>query len=113
MKRAISCAIAVALLSFGHVAGAQSVQGNGRLSQVHVMRGGVVLFTSDGSRSQTPTCHTMPNRWAFDATTPAGQAMLSVILTAYSSGKRVDVHGTGLCSAWLDTETVEFINTID
>jgi hypothetical protein len=55
----------------------------------------------------------MVNRWVFDVTTAKGQAMLSMVLTAYSTGKKIAVTGSGACPDWSDTETVEHLNTVD
>jgi hypothetical protein len=91
-------------------ASAQSVA-TGSISNVDVQtaNGGKVIFNQGSNRSGVPTCATITNRWAFDGTTPAGQATLSLILSAYMSGKSVTVHGLGNCSAWGDTETVQYI----
>lgn len=91
----------------------QTVQAPGVISGVHVMGNGSALFVVSGQRIATPACHIQPNRWAFNANTPAGQAMLSLILTAYSAGKQIIVVGAGTCDAWPDTESVSFAATAD
>lgn len=82
----------------------------GTVSNILVLSGKVFFFTT-GTRTSTPTCHTQSSRWVFNAATPEGQAMLSVLLTAYASNKAISVHGTGACADWGDTESVEFIFT--
>jgi len=52
-------------------------------------------------------------RYAVNATTPAGKAQLSGLLLAYSTGKTVAIWGTGACTAWNDTETIDFFATND
>jgi hypothetical protein len=75
------------------------------------MTGGAVLFNSDGSRGTVPSCQGpgLGARWAINASTLVGQSQLSVFMTAYSLHKRVFIHGTGTCSIWGDTETVDYL----
>lgn len=85
----------------------------GYITNVIVEPNGVALFTADGPRTAAPTCATVANRWAFQASTPAGQAQLALLLTAYALHRRASVVGRGNCDAWGDTETAEFIITND
>jgi hypothetical protein len=80
----------------------------GTVNNILVLSGKVFFFTT-GTRTSTPTCHTQSSRWVFNATSAEGQAMLSVLLTAYASNKAISVHGTGACADWGDTESVEYI----
>ena len=82
-------------------------------TSLFAMGSGAVLFSQSGSRTATPTCHTISQRWAIDASTPAGQARLSVLLTAFALHKQIAVHGAGICSVWPDTETVDYFYVID
>jgi hypothetical protein len=67
-----------------------------------------------GDRTARPACATyFPTRWAFDSTTPAGQAKLSLLLTAYTTQKPIAVYGTATCSQWGDTETTSHFMTAD
>ena len=70
---------------------------------------GKAFFYTTGTRSAVPACSTIPKRWAFNAATANGQAMLSALLTFYSQGKAIAVTGTGACTDWGDTETVRYI----
>lgn len=100
-------------LGFGSAAHASEV-GPGTIHNIFVMDNGVVLFHMTGNRTALPACGTPnPSRWAFDSTTPAGQAKLSFLLTAYSSQKPVAIHGTAACPNWADTETVSYFMTAD
>ena len=66
------------------------------------------------SRTGIPACGTNnSNRWAIDASTPAGQAAVQVLLTAYTQHRPIYVTGTGTCTVWGDTETVQFFNLFD
>jgi len=83
----------------------------GTVNNILVLSGRVFFFTTGTRTSTTPTCHTQVGRWVFNAATPEGQAMLSVLLTAYASSKAISVHGTGDCADWGDTESAQFIVT--
>jgi hypothetical protein len=74
---------------------------------------GTVLVTTDASQSAAPACATVPNRWAIDATTPAGKLQATAVLTAYAMGKRIAIWGTGTCSVWGDTEGVSLLQVIN
>ena len=113
--RCVSALVAAAIFfSAGGGEAMASQSGPGVITGVYVMESGVVLFHHHGSRSALPGCGSPnPIRWAFDGATPAGQAKLALLLTAHSSQKPVVVHGTGTCTAWGDTETIQFILTAD
>lgn len=77
--------------------------------------GNVVLFYTNGARTDPPTCPypLQTQRFAIPATTDAGKAMISVLLTAHARGKRVFVNGTGNCNTWGDSEGVNFLQVED
>jgi hypothetical protein len=82
--------------------------GAGNIYGLIIANNGVVLFNTSGARVEKPAC-VGPNldmRWAIDASTPAGQAQLAMLLNAYNTHKKIAVGGTHTCSAWSDTETV-------
>ena len=78
---------------------------------IHATEHGVVIFHTNGARSDPPTCPSplIANRFAIAATTDAGKAMISLLLTAQARGKRVSVYGTGNCNLWGDTESVSYL----
>lgn len=82
----------------------------GYATYVYGLSNGFILFNSSGTRSTPlPSCASpaVPYRWALDGTTAAGQAQLSVFLTAYAAHKRIYIVGTGACpAAQADTEQV-------
>lgn len=97
-------------LAIGTAANAsQNTAGN--VTFVYGMGNGAFLFQqSGGSRGSLPSCAgSNPDRWAVDGTTAAGQNKLSILLTAKALHKVVQVYGTGTCSVWGDTETVDFL----
>lgn len=69
--------------------------------------GGILVFTTTGTRDTRPGCATL-DRWVISTTTSGGQFMASAILTAWSLHKRVAITGTGNCAVWSDTETVYY-----
>lgn len=69
---------------------------------------GNAFFYQTGTRTARPACAT-EDRWVFGITTPTGQAMMATLLTAYATGRNVTIQGTGVCSVWSDTETVQSI----
>ena len=103
----------IILLSLLSLAGAASASQNqtGNPTYVYGMGTGAVLFIqTGGSRDSVPSCATSnPDRWAFDTTNVAGQTKLSILLTAKGLNKTVQVYGTGTCSVWGDTETVDYL----
>ena len=108
MRFAKTFAAAVALLCASGASA--SITTAGYVTDVYGMSQGVVLFNSSGSRTATPSCQgsSVPQRWAFDVTTPAGQARLAQLLTAFSLHKQILVYGTSACGSWVDSESVDF-----
>jgi hypothetical protein len=90
---------------------AASVSSGGFISHV-IVEAGKVFFSVSGSRNAVPACATISGRWVFDASTPAGQAMMSGLLTFEARGIQVSVVGTGGCADWGDTESVFYIEEL-
>ena len=105
--------LSIALVLFASTSFASA--SSGPISEWYFMSNGVVLVYSSGVRTGTqPSCVTSPsNRFAFDATTPAGKAQLAGILAAYASGKIVEIVGAGNCSAYSDSESLSFFHVTD
>lgn len=86
-----------------------STTGFGSISMVYASQNGAIIFTLNGtSRTTPPACQnsSVPDRWAIDASTVAGQAQVAVLLNAQASGKKIWINGAETCSIWPDTETV-------
>jgi hypothetical protein len=68
-------------------------------------------FLADGARSSVPTCAAgAANFWTVDLSTPQGQAIAASIMTAFSTGKNVNIYGTGACPSFQpDREGVFYI----
>lgn len=111
MLRRISALTAAATTIFCGTPATASTSTGGVISHVLVL-GGKVFFDMSGSRSTVPSCATIPGRWVFDASNPSGQAMMSAMLTMEARGVRVAVAGTGACTDWGDTESVNYIEEL-
>ena len=63
--------------------------------------------------SGSPSCAVAGSGWdfTFNASTPAGQAMLSVALSAYLNDKSIRVVGTGTCAS--STETLYVVDILE
>lgn len=68
-------------------------------------------FVAVGDRASVPACAaSAADHWVIDNSTPQGQAMAASIMTAFSTGKKVSVVGTGNCpSNQGDTEQVFYL----
>lgn len=113
MRRFTVAASLAALLfsSLGTTAQA-STTGPSYVTSILSTASGYVYFMVQGSRSAPPSCGaTFSTRFAFNVTTPGGQALLSTLLTAAAAHKSVVVAGTGACDAGPgDTEGVSYID---
>lgn len=81
---------------------------SGSINTVLPHSGGVMIFNQTGTRTGRPACSTQ-DRWAINGTTDGGKIIISTLLTAYAQGKQISIQGTGTCTAWSDTETVDYI----
>lgn len=84
-----------------------------KVKNINFMTQGYVIFYFEGARGPVPACATERYRFALNVSTPGGRAQLAGLLTAYTTGKSINVYGTGDCSYWADTESVDFFHTID
>ena len=86
----------------------------GNPNNPYFMSNGVVLFWTNGARSNVPACgQGIAQRFAINGATAAGKVQAAALLTAYSLGKKISVIGTGDCQVWSDTETVNYFQMID
>jgi hypothetical protein len=60
--------------------------------------GGQTFLDLNNARTPLPACATT-SQWAFDSTTPMGQAMFSTLLTARISGAKLIIYGKAECFA--------------
>ena len=82
----------------------------GTITTVYYIGGGAILFYINAPHAGMPTCanNGANTRWAINAATMGGQAQLSGLMTAVARGKRISIQGTGTCSVWGDTESVDY-----
>jgi hypothetical protein len=111
MKK-LAVGLAAAMIMTASPAEASSVVG--KASSILILANGLVFFNMSGTRTTSPSCAAgLPLRWVFNGATAAGQARLSLLLTAYSTGKSLEITGTGACTDWNDTETMDYFQTQD
>lgn len=111
-RRALAAVSAVGLFVSLVVTPCQASESTaGYISKIIVTPDGIVVFNHSGTRSTVPACQgaTVPARWAFNGATAAGQAKLAVLMSAYGLNKQISLSGTGACSEWFDTESVQNI----
>ena len=109
LNRGLVALGAAVLLTSSALAGTST----GRLSQPNFMPNGVVVIYFEGTRAGVPSCATEYRRFAVNAATPQGKVQLAGLLTAYTQGKTVNIYGTNACTAWGDTETIDFFAIVD
>jgi hypothetical protein len=80
----------------------------GSLQDMHFMVNGAVLVTTTGSRTDAPSCSTIPGRFALDSTTAAGRSQLAGLLAAEAQDRQVVIVGTGTCGVYGDSETISY-----
>lgn len=105
LAKGLGAGMLVAVLLQGEPAAASSAPA-GHVSLIEVLNNGVVLFNHDGNRTALPGCTTNLRRWAFDGATPAGQAKLAVLMSAYALNKRVVITGAAACNDLSGFESV-------
>ena len=76
---------------------------NGTVTAISVLPGGQFFFGLSGSESGKPACNTT-NRYVVDTNTQGGRSTMSVVLSAYLSGKTLTVLGFQTCTIWSDSE---------
>lgn len=106
MRSSLSALLATAFMTAPAIASQSNI---GNITDVWGTNNGAVLFNVTGTRAAPPACGANnPQRFAIDASAPAGQAAVAVLLSAQARGKAVIVMGTGNCTIWGDTETVAY-----
>ncbi|WP_311270686.1 hypothetical protein [Sphingobium sp. WCS2017Hpa-17] len=68
-------------------------------------------FRGSGTRTTKPSCHTgAENQWFIDTSTPAGQAMVATVISAFYNGNTMNIFGTDTCLP--GQSNVEAVKTI-
>ena len=83
----------------------------GKVTKISVRQSdGLHYFYMSGSTRNRPACADGFDYWMIkDENSVAGKSQLSMLLTAYVSGKTVTVIGGGTCTRWHDGEDVNVI----
>ncbi|HWU81687.1 MAG TPA: hypothetical protein VN158_16675 [Caulobacter sp.] len=85
------------------------------VTNVHVINvvpdnAGVLVFFVDATRSGAPACAAADlTAWTVNTNTMAGQTQASLLLTALSTGLRIDIGGVGTCDHLPNVEAAGFI----
>jgi hypothetical protein len=114
MKRLGLAVFLVALASASASASQASNADWGYVSYINPTADGYVYFLHAATtRGVLPGCANaaQPSRWGFNASTPAGQARLAVLLSAFGLNKKIYIYGSGSCND--STELVDFFHTGD
>lgn len=83
----------------------------GKVTDVYVSASAEAsAYRVSGTRTTRPACAT-DDVWALENPNgDNGKALLSALLTAYSIGRNVEIHGTGTCNAVVPTrENIAYI----
>lgn len=104
----LTLAIAITLSAVSTLAHASSIN-NARITHIIPNNAGIVVIYLDTARTGLPSCAgTNTVAFEIDATTPAGQAMLSGLYVAFASNLPIDFAGTGTCGAGGNTERIAY-----
>jgi hypothetical protein len=72
--------------------------------------GNKVIITISNKPQSIPSCQTNPRySYVFDASTESGKVTLSLVLTAYASGKNVWLGGLERCDLYSGIESLKHI----
>ncbi|MBB4096560.1 hypothetical protein [Sphingomonas kyeonggiensis] len=108
MKKTLLNAAAAALLLLPLGTATASDQKPGKVTSVQQTLNRFFFYTN-GTRTARPSCDCC-GRWEIDANTAAGQAQISIVLTAYATQRTLEVAGTGSCVGGAnDTEGVNIL----
>jgi predicted lipoprotein with Yx(FWY)xxD motif len=71
---------------------------------------GLIYFEVDGPRSAKPACAANWNYFMIrDENSASGKRTYALLLSAFLSGRTVEVGGTGACTRWLNGEDVAYV----
>lgn len=106
MKTKIAFVAFVALIFFP--VSSFSGSAHGAVASYAVMDNGNLLVTV-GTNTSSPSCNTVPDRFAIDLNSKSGKAWYATIIASWVTGKIIYIEGTGTCSIVQDSETVSYI----
>lgn len=101
------CAVLISMISLPAAASVQA----GKVTDVYVSSGtDGSAFQASGTRTAKPACAT-ENLWSLEnPSSDSGKALLAALLTAYSTGRDIEIHGTGTCNSMIPTrENISYI----
>jgi hypothetical protein len=112
---------AIAIAAAGVVsmlpAQAQTVPGGwynvGLVTRVHPGDGSGFFYFSTATQLAISGCSQNTSGYAFDTTSAATSRNFAVLLTAYTSGKPVGIHLTGLCSGGSGAASRPLVDSVE
>ncbi len=107
----------LAALAFPVPANAAGLWDPATITRISVSAGGVAFINVEPGASKAghvKAACSVNGFWevAFDATTPTGQAMLSLAVSAKLSKSPVRITGSGTCPAWGSVEGIAWIDIL-
>lgn len=80
------------------------------VKKIKVWRNGIIAVELTTTHSEDLACTSDDSKFAFNSSTGNYKEILSVLLTAKTTGHKVNIEGTGACDEW---NTVEGIATVE
>lgn len=87
---------------------ARASEGSGRITYLVVRDAdGLIYFEVDGRRTPKPACTADQNYFMIrDENSATGKRTYALLLSAFLSGRTIEVSGTGTCTRWSNGEDV-------
>lgn len=105
------CAALLAILLALSTNAAHASEAGGRITYLLVRDAdGLIYFEVDGPRSAKPACAANHNYFMIrDENSATGKRTYALLLSAFLSGRMIDVGGAGVCTRWPDGEDVSYV----
>ncbi len=83
---------------------------SGEITKLTVRSDGLHWVQLEGQHNSKPQCATSQEYWMIkDENTQAGKSQISILLTAYASGRPVSISGLNTCTRWGDGEDIDTV----
>jgi hypothetical protein len=98
--------VAFSILLINCTPAAASTANFGKITALYTVRSGYMFVEMNGTRTTVPTCATL-TRWVINLSSAGGQTIASSILSAQAQGRQISIIGTGDCTDWFDSESID------
>jgi hypothetical protein len=95
-----------AFILLGSAVSFASTTGEVYISGVDVRNDGTFIVSVNGTVTGGPACATVNNALSGDSSTAGGKSLLQVAMSAFLSGKQVNLEGTGHCTQFSQVESL-------